>query len=158
MPYVQARSPSSQPSWIHHPGGIRRADRHHRTSGPQSRVHSGRRCTACPPHGVTRAAPRGPHCRTAGALLHDKDKDSLQRFCGCTSTCRRAFNILTGTPTVRALMPENGPRPVPDDQLPFGQEDYVDQDQSELSCGQALAPLLPDGCHAERPGDPLRGA
>jgi transposase-like protein len=55
---------------------------------------------------VTRAERRCPHCRTAGAHLHGKDKNHRQRFRCRTSECRRTFNILTGTPMARARMPE----------------------------------------------------
>src|SRR5215217_6252701 len=55
---------------------------------------------------VTRAKRRCPHCGTAGAHLHGKDKNDRQRFRCRTSECRRTFNILTGTPMARARKPE----------------------------------------------------
>jgi transposase-like protein len=55
---------------------------------------------------VTRAERRCPHCGTAGAHLHGKDKNDRQRFRCRTSECRRTFNILTGTPMARARKPE----------------------------------------------------
>src|SRR3954452_4331768 len=55
---------------------------------------------------VTRAERRWPHCGTAGAHLHGKDKNDRQRFRCRTSECHRTFNILTGTPMVRARKPE----------------------------------------------------
>lgn len=55
---------------------------------------------------VTLAERRCPHCGTAGAHLHGKDKNDQQRFRRCTTECRRSFNILTGTPLARARKPE----------------------------------------------------
>ena len=55
---------------------------------------------------VTRAERRCPHCGTAGAHLHGKDKNDRQRFRCRTAECRRSFNILTGTPMARARKPE----------------------------------------------------
>src|SRR3954447_15234978 len=55
---------------------------------------------------ATRAEQRCPHCGTAGAHLHGKDKNDRQRFRCRTSECRRTFNILTGTPMARARKPE----------------------------------------------------
>src|SRR5215213_3839285 len=55
---------------------------------------------------VTRAERRCPHCGTAGAHLHGKDKNNRQRFRCRTTECRRTFNILTGTPMARARKPE----------------------------------------------------
>ena len=55
---------------------------------------------------VTRAERRCPHCGTAGAHLHGKDKNDRQRFRCRTTACRRSFNILTGTPMARARKPE----------------------------------------------------
>jgi len=51
---------------------------------------------------VTRAERCCPHCRTAGAHLHGKDKNDRPRFRCRTVECRRTFNILTGTPMARA--------------------------------------------------------
>ena len=55
---------------------------------------------------VTRAERRCPHCGTAGAHLHGRDKNDRQRFRCRTTECRRSFNILTGTPMARARKPE----------------------------------------------------
>src|ERR671926_522315 len=55
---------------------------------------------------VTLAERRCPHCGTAGAHLHGKDKNNRQRFRCRASECRRSFNILTGTPMARARKPE----------------------------------------------------
>src|SRR4051812_17548898 len=55
---------------------------------------------------ATRAERRCPHCGTAGAHLHGKDKNDRQRFRCRTTECRRSFNILTGTPMARARKPE----------------------------------------------------
>jgi len=55
---------------------------------------------------VTRAERRCPHCGTAGAHLHGKNKNGRQRFRCRITECRRTFNILTGTPMARARKPE----------------------------------------------------
>src|SRR4051812_46315557 len=55
---------------------------------------------------ATCAERRCPHCGTAGAHLHGKDKNDRQRFRCRTTACRRSFNILTGTPMARARKPE----------------------------------------------------
>lgn len=47
-----------------------------------------------------------PHCRTAGATLHGKDRNDRQRLRCRHPDCRRSFNILTGTPMARARKPE----------------------------------------------------
>jgi transposase-like protein len=54
---------------------------------------------------VSRAKRRCLHCGTKGALPHGKDKKDRQWFRCCATERRRTFNILTGTPMVRARKP-----------------------------------------------------
>src|SRR4051794_27312318 len=54
---------------------------------------------------VTHAERGCPHCGTAGAHLHGKDKNDRQWFRCRATECRRSFNILTGTPMARARKP-----------------------------------------------------